>query len=456
MSKNLLTHIFIKNGKTFLISLAIAGLSFMGAMAQTPPVTIVPTNATYCDGASVNIDFVALNSAAGNDTQDVTYHWERISGYYLGLSATSSNGALNIAVASGGVTPLIRHWKGISGFYFGLSETSGINEINFTATNIGITPLTALFKVTPCHNSGEVSTCGEPQNFIITVNPIPEPAPVANITICNDEKVYPYLFTGNIRNATLSWTMTPEIPNMPTSGYKYLPAFKITNKSNAAKVYTCELTASYSYSNKTCSSAPTSFTITVDPKMVCNPDTCEPEFVDPINGITYNVVPLVGLCWFQENLYNTLYADGTEIPFARPYKDLPKNEEDFGLLYTYESLTSYPSPHTSICPDGWRLPTTDEWALLDMYDATELNNHDYWLQPNSYLNSVDFDVRGAGFFNSVTGRFENLYRGTAFWSSDAMNHLSTSVMFNFNCDQIQIFEITKEDALSVRCVMENE
>jgi len=180
---------------------------------------------------------------------------------------------------------------------------------------------------------------------------------------------------------------------------------------------------------------------------------CPKEMYDTINDILYNVIELSGRCWCAENLRAVKYQDGTDIPFAKPYQNLVQNEIDFGLLYTYESLTSYPTPLTSICPAGWRIPTSDEWALLNMYDATELNNNDFWLKPNNYTNSTDFDVRGAGFYNSVTDRFEDLYRNTVFWSSDdAVNHVVTNAIFKYHCNQIEIVEIKKTDAVSVRCI----
>ena len=180
---------------------------------------------------------------------------------------------------------------------------------------------------------------------------------------------------------------------------------------------------------------------------------CPTQFTDEINEITYDVVELAGLCWFTENLRNTKYADGTEIPLVKLYNDLTQNEINFGLLYTYASLTSYLTPLTSICPDGWRIPTSAEWALLDMYDVNDLNNKDFWLKPNDYTNSTDFDIRGAGFYNSITNRFEDLYRNTAFWSSDEpLTNTCYGAMLRYHCNQIEIVEIKKADAVSVRCV----
>jgi len=52
-----------------------------------------------------------------------------------------------------------------------------------------------------------------------------------------------------------------------------------------------------------------------------------------------------------------------------------------------------------------------------------------------------------------TGRFEDLYRSTAFWSSDApLTNTCYGATLRYNCNQIDIVEIKKADAVSVRCI----
>ena len=168
--------------------------------------------------------------------------------------------------------------------------------------------------------------------------------------------------------------------------------------------------------------------------------------VQDSEGNTYKVTELVGLCW-TENLKSKKYADDSTIPFAQSYNNLPQNETDLGLLYTYASLTS-------ICPAGWRIPTAAEWEELLIYDVNELNNTTFWLKPNGYTNITDFDIRGAGIYNSTTSRFEQIYGYTAFWSADADSETATAAIIKHHCDEIEMVEIAKTDAASVRCVME--
>ena len=163
---------------------------------------------------------------------------------------------------------------------------------------------------------------------------------------------------------------------------------------------------------------------------------------------------LAGLCWFKENLRNIKYANGSEIPFAKPYyhelySNTAQNEIDFGLLYTFESVAG-----GDVCPAGWRIPTIAEWELLKGYDANELKNPVYWLQPNDNSSGSEFDSRGAGIYNNATVRFEKLYGYTAYWSSNTTTYSCLCAGLNYYCNLFEIVEILKTNAISVRCIME--
>ena len=190
------------------------------------------------------------------------------------------------------------------------------------------------------------------------------------------------------------------------------------------------------------------------------PFDCPDKLIDH-EGNIYTVIQLVGLCW-SSNMKNRTYSDGTTIPFARAYyslnfQDTIQNISDFGLLYDWYSATRalHAAPVQGICPNGWRLPTSAELALLNIYPADDLKNPNYWLQPNSCSNSTGFDSRGAGYYNSVTKRFENLLGYTAYWSSDAPTaNFGIAAQFNYYCNQAEIVDIRLTDAISVRCVLE--
>jgi uncharacterized protein (TIGR02145 family) len=200
--------------------------------------------------------------------------------------------------------------------------------------------------------------------------------------------------------------------------------------------------------------------ITVTFKPVIAPTVCPAQVLDPANNIFYNVIALAGRCWYKENLRSTKYQDGSEVFFAQPYYH-PLNPDSalyrgiFGLLYTYQAVFPNYKSVKALCPDGWRIPTSAEWASLNMYDIDDLRTPVYWLQPNSNTNNADFDLRGAGYYNGSMQRFEKLYGYVGYWSSDDPYTSSClGACIRSNCSNIEILEIKLIDALSVRCIME--
>jgi len=194
---------------------------------------------------------------------------------------------------------------------------------------------------------------------------------------------------------------------------------------------------------------------------------CPPFAYDAVNDFhTYNVIDVAGICWTKENLRARLYHDGTPIPFAKPYyqalyPDVEDNEDIFGLLYDWysalhvENFSAKSLPYIQgICPDGWRLPTSEEFAMLNIYPSADLRNKIFWLQQHHNTNITGFDSRGAGYFNSATQRFEDLYGFTAYWSSDdPAGTISTAASFTYYCNLVETVPIKLSDAISVRCVM---
>jgi len=194
--------------------------------------------------------------------------------------------------------------------------------------------------------------------------------------------------------------------------------------------------------------------------------SCPADYYDEVNDFTYHIEYVAGRCWMKENFRGTKYADGTNIPWAKPYTstqypDGALNTDYFGLLYTWYSAINDGSGRATylqgICPDGWRIPTAEELQLLTAFDANELRNQNFWLKPNNNNNLLKFDARGAGFYNNATHRFEDLQGYTAYWSSDTPENNEISSIcacIHYFCNLVEIVQIKKTDAISVRCVME--
>ncbi|MCL2246225.1 MAG: PKD domain-containing protein, partial [Lentimicrobiaceae bacterium] len=216
-------------------------------------------------------------------------------------------------------------------------------------------------------------------------------------------------------------------------------------------------------------------------------DEC-PKSVKDEEGNVYKVASLAGLCW-TENLKTTIYPDTKDkIPFAKPYTcyGCPSQlDTTFGLLYTWYSAMKIEAPVKSskatvqgICPKGYHIPSKEEWNILNTFTTEQLKGTLFWIDPlGPGINELEFNALPAGWYNSRTDRFEDLYGFAGWWACDfdlshinpyqnaggydfedeaSLNLLQISPFLfsiQYHCDNI--LHATKNcfDALSVRCVM---
>jgi len=131
------------------------------------PTVTLPLNQAVCAGVQVGVVFAGTASAA--------FAW------------TNSEPAIGLAA-------------------------SGSGDINFMASNVGSTPLVANLTVTPNLNGCP----GTPQNFTITVNPIPTVTAPVNQTVCGGASVM-QVFSGTT-GATYNWTNSNIAIGLAASG----------------------------------------------------------------------------------------------------------------------------------------------------------------------------------------------------------------------------------------------
>ncbi|MBQ9436438.1 MAG: T9SS type A sorting domain-containing protein [Bacteroidales bacterium] len=98
------------------------------------------------------------------------------------------------------------------------------------------------------------------------------------------------------------------------------------------------------------------------------------------DGNTYKTIQIGEQCWMKENLRTTKYADGTPITQGNntsasttvAYWYYPNNnannKSSFGLLYNWKAVmrnasssSQNPSGVQGICPNGWHVPSYQEW-----------------------------------------------------------------------------------------------
>ncbi|MCD4698648.1 MAG: hypothetical protein K8S16_20655 [Bacteroidales bacterium] len=99
--------------------------------------------------------------------------------------------------------------------------------------------------------------------------------------------------------------------------------------------------------------------------------------ITDIDGNSYNTVLIGSQCWMKENLKTTTYRNGTTIPNvtdpdewdaltsgAYVWFDNDISWKDkYGALYNWYTTVD----SSGLCPDGWHVPTEDEWDALTDY-----------------------------------------------------------------------------------------
>jgi uncharacterized protein (TIGR02145 family) len=225
-----------------------------------------------------------------------------------------------------------------------------------------------------------------------------------------------------------------------------------------------------------------------------------PEFHNCVDydGNSYSVVQIGSQWWMAENLQSTSYADGTEvmlmedndlwslfIPSVEAYCYYNNDESlGYGGLYTYTAAVRG-KPYTGIvesqgiCPNGWHVPSDDDWMELKNYlidngfnwDGTTTENKigkslassSGWV-PNTIVegsaghdqesnNRTGFNAKPYGFRDDLKGLFIDEGYAGCWWSS---SEKSDSYAYSWNIVNemtgLNHWNITKTRGYSVRCI----
>lgn len=86
-----------------------------------------------------------------------------------------------------------------------------------------------------------------------------------------------------------------------------------------------------------------------------------------IDGNIYQTVKIGNQTWMKENLRVTHAPDGSDI-LSFAYINDPDSIKKYGRLYSWDVAMNGSTEEGAqgICPDGWHLPSDDEWKELEM------------------------------------------------------------------------------------------
>ena len=148
---------------------------------------------------------------------------------------------------------------------------------------------------------------------------------------------------------------------------------------------------------------------------------------DARDGKTYKTVAIGGKTWMAENLNfdNSATATGS-IDSSFCYDGIPANCTKYGRLYQEYAATV-------VCPEGWRLPTADDWRDLTTAAKSEFGDDNGSLRAvGEWENTIFGDnvmaTNASGFsaipagYRAKTGECDGEGTKAYFWGEDNMNH----------------------------------
>ena len=268
---------------------------------------------------------------------------------------------------------------------------------------------------------------------------------------------------------------TDESTNDPTSWSWKFGDGNTSNQQNlshtysSADTYTVELTVSNDKGSDT--ETKTNYITVIE---------CPTTFTDNRNGQTYNAVLVGNQCWMAENLNYAQHDNGN----SWCYENDESNCDTYGRLYDWvavmqgeNSSNSNPSGVQGVCPDGWHVPSDEEWKELEMElgmsqsEADDVNergwnegsklagNDSLWADGNLKENS---EFGSSGFIALPGGRpyedgtFGYLGSYGYWWSSTEYSSTGGwSRSLGYEGSDVFRDDFDKEYGLSVRCIRDD-
>ena len=182
--------------------------------------------------------------------------------------------------------------------------------------------------------------------------------------------------------------------------------------------------------------------------------SCSESFTDSRDGQSYGVVKIGEQTWMAENL--NFETAGSFCPEGDS-----RNCKRLGRLYSWAEARS-------VCPDGWRLPTKEDFEALVAATSENaaqsssqsraglaLKSSDGWFKKGNGSDALGFRALPAG-YRGADGKFDGIGGYAYFWSvtEDSENRESNAfyLFLSFSSDAASINAFAKEDYRSVRCV----
>lgn len=203
--------------------------------------------------------------------------------------------------------------------------------------------------------------------------------------------------------------------------------------------------------------------------------------LNDIDGNTYKTIQIGSQTWMAENLRTTKYRNGTIIPQITDniawqndinggwnfYNNNSNNNYPYGKLYNWYAVAN----SNKICPEGWHIPTDNEWNILisgldpsftAVISGTQSDSAggklkstgiQFWLNPNEdATNSTGFSGLPGG-YRLFGGSFDHIGKLGFWWSAtDYDSNYAWARFLHYNDGAVDRLGNSKPSGLSVRCL----
>lgn len=187
------------------------------------------------------------------------------------------------------------------------------------------------------------------------------------------------------------------------------------------------------------------------------------NYTDTRNSKTYDIIPLGNQVWMAQNLDIGKVIDGNIEPADNSviekyyYNNDPAMGQVYGALYSWHEMMNYSTEESAqgICPEGWHIPSHEEWKRLEIYLGMSQSEADQMGMRGVHEGTKLRENGDSGFEALMAGKrkpdgsFGSISNYTTFWNSSGSNRtLSTSfdVIYASESDE-------KANGFSVRCIM---
>ena len=184
---------------------------------------------------------------------------------------------------------------------------------------------------------------------------------------------------------------------------------------------------------------------------------CGEDLVDSRDTEEYETVQIGNQCWMAENLrYTGNGCTDKTWNDASPHDACRSHSTDWGeeVLYQWGAAMNGSTNEGAqgLCPDGWHVPTDEEWTILTDYvgssPGTKLKSSEYWNGDDNF----GFNALPAGYRNN-SGSLNDVGSNGYWWTSSPSGSNAWDRILYSGYSDVGRYDNSQADGRSVRCLL---